>query len=643
MSLATSDFDAAERAGLVTTRAGKVEFRHPLLRSAVYHLAEAGDRREAHRTLAMALGPEMTDRIAWHLAAAAAGPDERVARLLEDSASDAQGRRGYAAAANALTTSARMSPVAGDRIRRTIGAANAFRLGGQGQTAADILADVLDQTSDPIHRADVQQLRAASLMFVSPLLDTFALLVEEAHRVEPYDAERAALMLALASNAASGAAAIDVVVETARRAVRLSESSGGPVHMVATLSLAAGLALAGRVSESRAILEPLVPALETTSPLGETGVVLVTAAHTLSWLEEWKTARRMLERVVMTARAASAVTLLPYPLALLAELELRCGRTPTAYAAAAESVQLAVETGQTVSSSMSLITLARVEAQLGLESPCRDHAAAALEVARRLGVPVVENYAAAALGALELSIGRPERASAHLAECARLEVEFGVGLPTPVPWNADLIEAYFRVGRGDDAVRELEALEEQARSTGSRWATATAARCRGLLAGEDAYEAILVHALELHGVEEPFERARTELCLGRRRRHSRHRAAARVVLHQALATFERLGAESWAEQTRVELRATGETPAPTPGGSLLALTSQELQVAFVVAEGATNKEAGAALFISPKTIEFHLGHIYGKLGVRSRSELVRMVSGLSMTEPLLETVDRLLR
>ena len=140
---------------------------------------------------------------------------------------------------------------------------------------------------------------------------------------------------------------------------------------------------------------------------------------------------------------------------------------------------------------------------------------------------------------------------------------------------------------------------------------------------------MLLHALELHGDMEPFERARTELCLGRRRRHSRHRAAARVVLHQALSTFETLGAERWAEQARAELRATGESPAPSPGQSLMTLTPQEIQVALVVAGGATNKEAGAALFISPKTVEFHLGHVYSKLGVRSRTELVPKVAGLS--------------
>jgi DNA-binding CsgD family transcriptional regulator len=622
-------FEAAERQGLVTMHAGRVDFLHPLLRAAVYHVADAVERRGAHRALAKVLDQSQQDRVAWHLAAAATGPDEEVARCLEETAVTAQGRRGYATAANALATAARLSPGIDDRIRRTIGAANAFRLGGQAQTAADLLAGVLDLTTDPLLRAEMQQLRGLALMFISPLADSFALLVEEADRVEPFDPDRAATMLAIASNAATGSASIEVVVATARRAAALSAAAGGPVGVVAVLALASGLALAGSVDEARAILSPLVPLLEAASPLDEAGVVVMTAAHVLVWIEEWDTARGMLERTVNAARAASAVTLMPYPLALLSELNLRCGRWLVAYAAAAESVQLAEETGQIVSASMSLVTLARVEALLGLEDACKGHVAAALEVARRLGVPVIENYAASVFGVLELSLGHPERAVAPLEECARLEIGYGVGLPTAVQWNADLIEAYVRVGRAGDAIRELDKLEHQGRETGSRWAAATAARCRGLLADDDGYEAVLLHALELHGDDEPLERARTELCLGRRRRHSRHRAAARVVLHQALTTFEALGAEPWAEQARVELRATGEAPAASRGGSLTALTSQELQVALVVAGGATNKEAGAALFIGPKTVEFHLGHVYGKLGVRSRSELVRRVAGLS--------------
>jgi DNA-binding CsgD family transcriptional regulator len=629
LGIAAGAFEAAEHEGLVTIHSDRIAFLHPLLRAAVYHVADAVERRDAHRALARVLDPSQEDRIAWHLAAAAVGPDEEVARYLEETAATAQGRLGYATAANALATAARLSPATDDRIRRTIGAANAFRLGGQAQTAADLLSGVLDLTADPLLRADMQQLRGSALVFISPLMETFAMFVDEANRIEPHDPERAAMMLAIASNAATGAASIAVVVETARRAAGLSGSAGGPAGTMSALALAAGLALAGDVDEARAILEPLIPSLEAVDPLSEAGVVVMTAAHVLTWIEEWETARGMLERTVNAARAASAVTLMPYPLALLSELELRCGRWPVAYAAASESVQLAAETGQIVSASMSLVTLARVEALLGLEETCRGHVAAALDVARRLSVRVIENYAASVLGVLELSLGHPMRATTHLEECARLEIEYGVGLPTVVPWSADLIEGYVRVGQTEAAVRELEKLELQGRETGSRWAAATAARCRGLLADDDGYEAILLHALELHGGDEPFERARTELCLGRRRRRSRHRAAARDILHRALTTFEVLGAEPWAEQARVELRATGETPVTSHGGSLMGLTSQELQVALAVAGGATNKEAGAALFIGPKTVEFHLGHVYGKLGVRSRSELVRRVAGLS--------------
>ncbi len=575
------------------------------------------------------MGPTAVDTVAWHLAAAVQGPDEEVARLLEESATAALGRRGYASAAIALAAAARLSPADPDRVRRTIGAAGAFRLGGEAQQAADILAEALHLASDPLVRADMQQLRAAALMYVSPMMDTFALLVDEADRVEPHDPARAAVLLAVATNAGGAAAEIDLVVETGRRAVRLSRAVGGPVKMLAALALGNGLILAGRIDEARAIFEPLVPALETIDPLGEAGAVLVTTPAAFTWIGDLVTARRMLDRVVSAARGASAAAMLPYPLAILSDLELRCGRLAPAYAAATESVRLAAETGQAGLSSFAVVTVARVEALRGLEEECTGHVAAALEGSRRLGAASIETYAASVLGLLELSLSRPERATAHLEECARLGVKHGLGLPDVVPWRADLIEAYARLGRAEDAELQLGTLEEEARATGSRWAMAVAARSRGLLANDDGYEVPMGLALALHGDREPFERARTELCLGRRRRHSRHRAAARDVLRQALATFDALGAEPWAEQARAELRGTGESPAPGRGRSLMALTPQELQVALVVAGGATNREAGAALFISPKTVEYHLGNVYSKLGVRSRTELVPKVAALA--------------
>jgi DNA-binding CsgD family transcriptional regulator len=461
------------------------------------------------------------------------------------------------------------------------------------------------------------------------MMETFALLVDEADRVEPYDPARAATMLAIATNAGAAAAEADLIVMTARRSVRLSPADGGPVSMLAALALAAGLAFAGAVEEARSILEPLIPALETIDPLGEAGRLVTGMLAVLSWIDDASIAKRMLERIVRTVRGASAITMLPYPLSFLSEIEFRSGHIVGAHASAAEAAQLAVETGEGAVEAFALVTLARVEALRGLERDCRQHAAAALDRASRVGATSIENYAASVLGVLDLSLGHPERATPHLEECARLEIEYRLGLPDVVQWNADLIEAYVRTGRTVDAHRELERLEAQARSTGSRWAAATSARCRGLLADEDAYEAVFRAALELHGDREPFERARTELCLGRRRRHSRRRAEARAILTMALSTFEALGAEPWAEQARAELRAAGASPALSPTGSLMALTPQELQIALVVAGGATNREAAAALFISPKTVEFHLSHVYGKLGVRSRTELALEMSAAS--------------
>jgi DNA-binding CsgD family transcriptional regulator len=313
----------------------------------------------------------------------------------------------------------------------------------------------------------------------------------------------------------------------------------------------------------------------------------------------------------------------------MSEHELRLGRVATAHAAAAESVRLAEETNQGVGG-FPLVTLARVEAVLGLEELCRAHVAAGRELARAAGAGSIEWYAESILGLLDLSLGNLEEAYAHTLEAARMEQSIGVVLPMIVPLRPDLVEAAIRLGRLDDATRELEVLEQQARQTGVRWAAATAARCRGLLDDESSYETSFAESLALHGDSFPWERARTELCLGRRRRRSRRRADARSSLLSALATFESVGSEPWAEEARKELRATGLTVTPPEDASLRDLTPQELQVALIVAQGATTKEAAASLFLSPKTIEFHLGNTYRKLGVTSRTELVRRVERLDV-------------
>jgi DNA-binding CsgD family transcriptional regulator len=628
VGLESASLDAAVRNGLVAMTAGRVDFVHPLIRSAAYRGQAPIDMRSAHRALAQTMEPDQLDRIAWHLACASDSPNEAVAVLLEQSATRANQRHGYIAAANCLAESARLSPVVAVRVSRTLGAAHALSLGGQQQVAVGLLLEVLHLATDPIQRADLQQLRASALLNISPTTDVFALLVDEADLVQSHDPSRAGTMLAMAALSAMAAAKVELAQDTARRAVQLAPT-GSPAWLFATLALSFPTALAGQVAEARSTLISLIPLLEKLDPLSEKALMLVAVAQIFNWTEEWPTAARMLDYLLQAARAASALTLLPYPLAVLAELKLRTGRVALAYAAATESVQIAIETSQDFYSPFCFVTLARVEAILGLDGSCRAHVAAGLAIARRLGVVSIENYAGAVLGLLELSVGRPDRAIPHLEGCARLEQLCGVGLPTAVQWNADLVEAYASVGRTQDARRELDTLQRQGRETGSRWASATAARCSGLLADDEQYEALLLNAIDLHAEEEPFELARTELCLGRRRSQSGLMPGARVVLRQSLSRFEALGAEPWAQQAKAELSAIGDTPIPRQHARLTALTPQELQVALVVASGATNTEAAGTLFISSKTVEFHLSHVYRKLGVRSRTQLAVKVANLS--------------
>ena len=207
---------------------------------------------------------------------------------------------------------------------------------------------------------------------------------------------------------------------------------------------------------------------------------------------------------------------------------------------------------------------------------------------------------------------------------ARLEaveqIVAGSGLeePTLVPWGPDLVEAYVRAGRLEDAARRQSVLERQAAATATAFAGAAAARCRGML--QDDFEPAFAAALAFDDRRPmPFERARTQLAFGRRLHRVRRRADARERLREALAGFERLGAAPWAAQTENELRAAGARRRASRDS---ALTPQEQRVAAAVRRGASNREIAAELFLAPKTIEFHLHQIYRKLGIRSRNQLV---------------------
>ncbi len=624
IGLDRSALEPAERMGLVTVT-DRVGFRHPLIRSAAYHRSDSVEQRAAHRAFAGTLGAG--ERSAWHLAEASVGPDEQAASELEAFGSTALARSAYAAAGSAFEAAAGLSPDDGDRLRRTLVAGRALWLGGESQRAADLLQAVLELATEPTVRADLQQLRSATVMFTRPVSETQAMLVAEAERVQPHDHARAAAMFATASLACILLGDLGRARECARRADAVADRDSAVATFVAPAMLAIVAASLGDVGQARGRLIALLERVQPAQLIGEFSTIVTAVAWTLTWIEEWTLAREVIERSIGAARAAGAPSVLPLPLGMLAELEFRCGRLAAAYAAATESVQLAADTGQSIASAHSLVMLARTEAVLGHEEHCRAHVAAALTLTARTGAHAFDSYGALTLGLLELSHGRPERVAAQRAGSARLDDPSTLVLTSSIQASADVVEAHVRSGARAEAARGLAFLELHAERFGLRWPRAAAARCRGLLVAEP-FEAEFATALELFGDDMPFDRARTQLALGMRRRRARRRAEARTMLRAALDYFEAAGADPWAEQARAELRASGATPVHHADGSLRSLTPQELQVALTVAGGATNREAAASLFLSEKTVEFHLSNAYRKLGLRSRSELIRRVEGL---------------
>jgi DNA-binding CsgD family transcriptional regulator len=434
-------------------------------------------------------------------------------------------------------------------------------------------------------------------------------------------------MLAEAAYPCFLAADIPLGLETARRAAGVAERVGGDVKTIANTVLAEALVLSGDAPSGRALLETCRAAIETEESLARDDQLLRFIGPTLVWIEEYDWARAFLGRIVERGRALSAPGVLPFALAMLSMLDFRTGRWAAAYADASESLQLAAETGQSVALSYSLVVLGRVEAGQGREADCRAHIERAVATSLPRKQMSVASYGASILGFLELGLGRTHEAIAELEDARRLTGGQGVVDPAVVPWGPELVEAYVRSGRMDEAAATLEELEQAARQSESAWSLAAASRARGLLAGEDEFERCFAEAFAHHErATLPFERARTDLCLGERLRRSRRPADAREPLRSALETFETLGAAPWAERARAELLATGETARRRDPSAVDQLTAQELQVALMVAQGATNREAGAALFLSPKTVEAHLSRVYRKLNVRSRTELASLLA-----------------
>jgi DNA-binding CsgD family transcriptional regulator len=612
----------AEAARIVELDHGSVRFTHPLLASGAYTAADPAQRREMHSRLGRVIrDPEERAR---HLAAAASGPDEKVADALEQGAARARARGAPAAAAELSEEAAQLTPSDyADSARRRLADAGYYHFeSGDSRRALTLLEGVVAQLPAGPERADAL-IRLARVRSYSDDLQAAAELFLQA-------AAEAGEDRALKARALEGAAAqffrqrrrLDEAVEHAKTAVELARE----VDDEALLALALGSQLLAEATLGRAEAAATLEAALALQPAVENERILAqpewTAAIVRMWWEEPAGVRPTYEKLIERGRAAGDEASLAYVHVLLAQAECLLGDFERGRRNAEAAREIAEQAGQRAVVAYGLAVRALSDAHRGRERETREAAEAALAIGRETQFTPVLQFAAAALGLLELSLGRPEEAAQQLAPLVEFARTEGICEPGLTRYATDHVEALVELGRLEEAAELLDWQEGNAVSLGRQAAIASCRRCRGLLAAAegrlDESLADFEQALGEDAGASPFDRARTLLAFGAALRRAKRKADARETLEQAVAAFEELGAATFTERARAELdRISGRRR--SEGG----LTATERQIAELVAEGRSNKEVAAALFVTVKTVEANLSRVYAKLGLRSRAELAR--------------------
>ncbi len=611
----------AEALGLVRVAGGRVEFAHPLVRSAVYAGTPAGERRALHARVARALPAADTDRRAWHRSAAALGPDERVAAELDVVGSRAERRGAFAVAASAGERAAELSPGTAHRADRLLAAGRAAWFAGEDERAESLLEGAV-RHGDARVRARAQAVTGMVAARRGPLSRAQRLLAHAAEQAEAEAPDEALELYAevidvsfLMVDTAGGGHAAD-------RIERLLEArgSGEPTRAEAVAEIAVG---AARILQGRPGAEAIRrgAAALANSPGG--GPPTQAAWEVLGplFLRERNAGRDLMVRALDQRREASALGAMPHLLFRLARMDAASDRWARAEASYGEAVGLAAEFGQRAERAASLAGLTWVLARQGRADDARRSGGEALALAREVEVRLAEVWTRFALAELDLSLGDAAGSVEQLGALDELLRDHDMRDPdlSPAP---ELVEALLRVGEPARAAEVAPDFLRRAEEKGQPWALARAARVRAVL-GDDP-DAQFDAALRWHAeTTDVFEVARTRLLRGEQLRRDRKRVAAREQLQAALDAFERLGARVWADVALGELRATGVSVHRRETGPVVDLTPRELQIALLLAEGRTTREAAASLFLSPKTVEYHLRHVYVKLGIASRVELAQ--------------------
>ncbi|CAL9349046.1 hypothetical protein SUDANB99_00412 [Streptomyces sp. enrichment culture] len=645
-------FAAAEAAGLLVRSGGRVGCATVPLRRLVYEDAAPDRRRAAHGTLAAALdGSRNPLARLTHTALSVPGPDPRLAAALAAEAAREDARRPHRERSAALARAAELTTGTGARGERLVAAAEQARLAGLPGRARELLAAARAAGGHDAVRGRVELVAGLLGADDGPVLDAYESLTAAARLLDPYDPDRAAVARLAAADAAWAAgdvAACLAALDTPglRRAERPdgTDGTGGtgagggrapecapPGGGWGDDAYPAGLraALRGRLDLAR---EPLRRTVERAGPGGADPARLLRAGAAALVTGDVAAACRVGARAVAAARASGSAVFEPRALEYLAYAELRAGRHGRARAHAEEGLRAAGRTGQRNTAAHLHAVLALALSVEGDETGVAAHTGRAMDTARRHGLAQAAALAQWASARADLSRGRAPEAAARLRPVVR-PVARGGHFAVRVLAIPCYVEATALAGQAGAARSAVEEFAVWASLGGDPQAPALLARCRALLdpAGAgDWYERAL-HRHESASGE--FERARTLLLYGKWLRRQRRPREAADRLREALVAFEQCGARGWAEMADSELRASGSAPRSRPEGGLAGLTAQQMRIALLVADGATNREVAVRLSLSPRTVDHHLRNVFATLGVRSRVDLARMVDRAHPADP----------
>lgn len=602
---------AAEERGLLSVSANSVEFTHPLVRSAVYQNATSGARRGAHLALATALDRIDPIRATWHRASGAVPPNETVAAELAELGGTAARRSAVDVAARAFARAAELT--VDERRRRSwwLDAAEACWASGQVKHAKDMLARADEAPCSDDEPGRIEQLRGRLEAATGSAQLGHQILLEGAERIIAADPERAAAMLFEAVRAASIGGDLDRV----RRAGEVAAGLLGTADHPPYAAFAAGVAdlLTDRAVGTGASLDSAIRAASTDDPQ-----LLSMAATASAFTGDFARTQALASRAVTRCRQTGALAVLAHALEPLVITQLDTAPRQ-AEASADEGLRAARETHQIPSAAIHLASLATVAALRGDRQTTESLTEEVLGLDRAHGLAYPAAMALAARGLLELGLGRPAEAMVHYQSLSTARHHRAVELAAT---DFALLAALWS-GHEEQARDRFTAIVAGTwlREADADWAAAAVDRWTAMLAPEP--EATTMFERSLARQERsprllPY--ALTHLLFGEHLRRIRRRSAARPHLRRALETFERLDASPWAARARGELRATGESVRRCDD-TAARLTPQELQVAQLVATGASTKTVAAQLYLSPRTVDSHLRQIFAKLGISSRSEI----------------------